>query len=191
MRVTVSCAISMASSRPTMFQAPAPGPFQGTYGGGFTGDGTIIGNYFDDNDLSHGFLMNKHGVFTTYDCSARGYGPRPGHLTRLESSPSGAITGWYVDEDNVNHGFVRGKHGAFVEFDVPGAGTGPGPGSERLQHCSEWGRDRIFLGPGQCRSRLRATSAWACDGLAPIFRRVTTGRPMLLRHSLPESPTKD
>ena len=45
MRVTVSCAISMASSRPSMFQAPAPGRSKVHLEGVLLGSGTIMGNY--------------------------------------------------------------------------------------------------------------------------------------------------
>ena len=83
-------------------------------------------NYFDADNLSHGFLMDKNGAFTTFD--APDAGNVPGSLQGTYPfgiNTNGAITGWYVDEANVNHGFVRDKHGAIVEFDVPGAGTGP------------------------------------------------------------------
>ena len=42
----------------TTFDVPGSGTgaFQGTYGGGFTPNGTIMGNYFDPDNLSHGFL---------------------------------------------------------------------------------------------------------------------------------------
>jgi hypothetical protein len=88
-----------------------------------------MGNYLDADNLSHGFLMDRNGAFTTFD--APHAGNVPGSLQGTYPfgiNPNGAITGWYVDVENVNHGFVRDKHGALIEFDVPGAGTGPGQG---------------------------------------------------------------
>ena len=88
-----------------------------------------MGNYIDADNLSHGFLLDRNGVITTFDSPHAGN--VPGSLQGTYPfgiNASGAITGWYVDEANVNHGFVRDKHGAIVEFDVPGAGTGPGQG---------------------------------------------------------------
>jgi hypothetical protein len=50
------------------FDAPDTGtPFQGTFGGGLAANGTIMGNYFDAENLSHGFLRDRNGVFTTFD----------------------------------------------------------------------------------------------------------------------------
>src|SRR4029453_11965256 len=69
-------------------------------------------------------LLNRNGVFTTFDSPSAGTGPLQGTFP-FGINTSGAITGWYTDEAYVNHGFVRDKHGAIVEFDVPGAGTGP------------------------------------------------------------------
>ena len=88
-----------------------------------------MGNYFDADNLSHGFLMDKKGVFTTFDTPHAGNVPGSFQGTfPFGINTNGAITGWYTDDANVNHGFVRGKHGDLVEFDVPGAGTGAGQG---------------------------------------------------------------
>ena len=124
MRATVSCGIRMVSSPPIDVPGSGTGPGQGTFGGGFTPNGTIMGNYVDADNLSHGFLMDKNGAFTTFDTPGAGTGPFQGTYP-FGINANGAITGWYVDATDVNHGFVRDKHGAIVEFDVPGAGTGP------------------------------------------------------------------
>jgi len=88
-----------------------------------------MGNYFDADDLSHGFLLDRNGVFTTFDAPDAGSVPGSFEGTYpFGINTKGATTGWYIDAADVNHGFVRDKHGAFVEFDVPGAGTGPGQG---------------------------------------------------------------
>ena len=52
----------------------------------------------DDNDLSHGFLMNKQGVFTTFDTPSAGTGPGQGTYP-WGVNTKGEITGCYVDED--------------------------------------------------------------------------------------------
>jgi len=115
----------------TTFDVPGSGTdaFEGTYGGGFTPNGTIMGNYFSPDTLSHGFLRNTDGTFVTFDAPDAGTVPGSFEGTYpFGINPNGAITGWYVDDADANHGFVRDKHGAIVEFDVPGAGTGPGQG---------------------------------------------------------------
>jgi hypothetical protein len=80
------------------------------------------------DSLSHGFLLDKNSVFTTFDAPSAGTGPGQGTFP-FGINSNGAITGWYIDGADVNHGFVRDRVGAFVEFDVPGAGTGPGQGA--------------------------------------------------------------
>jgi hypothetical protein len=106
-----------------------PGASLGTFGGGFTPNGTIMGNYFSQDTLSHGFLRDNNGAFLSFD--APGAGTNPGTFEGTYPfgiNPSGAITGWYIDGDDMNHGFIRDENGAFTTFDVPGAGTGPGQG---------------------------------------------------------------
>lgn len=87
-----------------------------------------MGNYVEDNDLSHGFLRNKHGVFTTFDAPSAGTGPGQGTYP-WGVNTKGEITGFYIDGTDVTHSFVRDKHGAIVEFDVPGAADMGGWGS--------------------------------------------------------------
>ena len=41
-----------------------------------------MGNYFDANNLSHGFLMDKKGVFTTFDT------PHAGNVPGSSKGPS-------------------------------------------------------------------------------------------------------
>ena len=89
---------------------------------GFTPNGTIMGVYIDADDVSHGFLLDKNGAFTTFDAPDAGNVQAPSKGTYPWGiNTNGEITGYYVDGTNVNHGFVRDKHGAIVEFDVPGA----------------------------------------------------------------------
>ena len=87
-----------------------------------------MGNYYDADSLSHGFLLDKNGV-TTVDAPSAGTGPGQGTFP-FGISSNGALTGWYIDEADVLHGFVRDTQGDIVEFDVPGAGTGPGQGPQ-------------------------------------------------------------
>ena len=84
-----------------------------------------MGNYLDADNVSHGFLMDRNGAFTTFDA------PDAGHVPGVDDgtypfgiNANGAITGWYVDDSDANHGFVRDKHGDIDEFDIPGAGAG-------------------------------------------------------------------
>ncbi len=144
--------MSIAVSAQTIITFDAPGAgtgaFQGTFGGGLTPNGTIMGNYFDADNLSHGFLMDRNGAFTTIDAPDAGNVPGSFQGTYpFGINTNGAITGWYVDDANVNHGFVRDKHGALVEFDVPGAGTGPGQGPNVYSIAPNGAVTGFFLDP--------------------------------------------
>src|ERR1700720_4416022 len=127
--VALAISIPIPAQTITTFDAPGTGTgaFQGTFGGGLTPNGTIMGNYFDAGNLSHGFLRDRNGAFPTFDAPDAGNVPGSFQGTyAFGINTNGAITERYVDATNVNHGCVLDKHGAIVEFDFPGAGTGPG-----------------------------------------------------------------
>ena len=58
-----------------MFRAPAQPLFRVTLWRGPYSEGDIMGNYFDADNLSHGFLLDKNGVFTTFDAPDAGTVP--------------------------------------------------------------------------------------------------------------------
>ena len=60
----------------TTYDVPGAGtgPRQGTFGGGFTPNGSIMGDLVDADDVSHGFIMDKDGTFTTFDAPDAGTG---------------------------------------------------------------------------------------------------------------------
>ena len=78
--------------------------------------------------MSHGFLRDRNGGFTTFDVPGAGTGAGQGTFP-FAISPGGEITGFYVDGTDANHGFLRDKNGVITTFDVPGAGTDPFQGT--------------------------------------------------------------
>jgi hypothetical protein len=86
----------------TAYDVPGAGtgPGQGTLGGGFAANGAVMGNYYDADSLSHGFLLDKNGVFTTVDTPSAGTGPGQGPFP-LESVRMERSQGWYLDEADV------------------------------------------------------------------------------------------
>ena len=92
-----------------------------------------MGNYFDADNISHGFLRDRNGNFITFDAPDAGHVPDSVEGTYpFGINPQGAISGWYVDDSDVNHGFVRGTV-ANLQFDVPGAGDGGSSSSVLLR----------------------------------------------------------
>jgi hypothetical protein len=96
------------------------GPNQGTVTGekSINPNGEIDGWYFDQYDVSHGFVRAADGTFTTID------GPDAQSTTAGGINPAGVITGYYEDASNVLHGFLRARDGTFTTFEAPGAVVG-------------------------------------------------------------------
>ena len=116
----------------TVFDAPGAGtgPFpQGTFPWSpliINPNGAITGWYTDSALVSHGFLRDRNGGFTTFDVPGAEAGPG---TFPFAISVDGEITGYYDNGINANHGFLRDKKGVITTFDVPGAGTGLGQGT--------------------------------------------------------------
>jgi len=116
----------------TVFDAPGAGtgPFpEGTFPFSpliINPNGTITGWYTDSALVSHGFIRDRNGAFTTFDVPGAEVGPG---TFPFAISPGGEITGFYDNGINANHGFLRDKKGVITTFDVPGAGTGIGQGT--------------------------------------------------------------
>ena len=117
----------------TVFDAPGAGtgPFQGTFPFSpliINPNGAITGWATDSAFVSHGFLRDRNGAFTTFDAPGAGTGAGQGTFP-FAISVGGEITGFYVDATNATHGFLRDEEGVITTFDVPGSGTGPGQGT--------------------------------------------------------------
>jgi hypothetical protein len=118
----------------TVFDAPGAGagPFpEGTFPFSpliINPQGAITGWATDSALVSHGFLRDRNGAFTTFDVPGAGTGAGQGTFP-FAISNDGDITGFYVDATGANHGFLRDKKGVITTYDVPGAGTGPGQGT--------------------------------------------------------------
>src|SRR6266536_477518 len=132
--VALSISIPLSSQTITTFYAPGAGtgPGRGTYP--FNSphltnpNGAIAGYYTDSAFVSHGFLRDRNGGFTTFDAPGAGTGAGQGTCS-FAISPAGEITGYYFDGTNATHGFLRHQNGVITTFDVPGSGTGPFQGT--------------------------------------------------------------
>jgi len=105
------------------------GSGQGTYptalDAGVSPDGTIVGEYWDNNWIWHGYIREPNGNITEYDDPFAGSVANSGQGTlSFGISPSGEIWGPYIDASFVFHGYLRSPDGGFTEIDVPNAGTG-------------------------------------------------------------------
>src|SRR5438874_684561 len=131
--VALAISIPVSAQSITTFDAPGAGtgPFpEGTFPYSpliINPNGAITGWYTDSAQVSHGFLRDRNGAFTTFDApGAPGAGPG---TFPFAISPGGEITGFYDNGINANHGFLRDKKGVVTTYDVPGAGTGLGQGT--------------------------------------------------------------
>jgi hypothetical protein len=87
---------------------------------------TIVGNYFDSNFVSHGFLRNADGTFATFDAPGAGTIPSDSNGTfPTDINQFGTVAGYYNDANLVSHCFIRSGDGNIATFDVPGADINP------------------------------------------------------------------
>ena len=100
------------------FDAPgadtAAGSTNGTLANGINASGAITGIYYDVSSVSHAFLRDPAGNFTTVDFPGAD-GTEANSINDL-----GTITGIYYDV-NGSHGFVRDAQGNFTTFNVANA----------------------------------------------------------------------
>jgi hypothetical protein len=78
------------------------GPGQGTIVEDINADGVATGNYFDADDMSHGFVRNKDGTITEFD--APGDGPQG--TTPFSINRAGVVSGYMFDESDGAHGVI-------------------------------------------------------------------------------------
>src|SRR5271166_5270133 len=67
--------------------------------------GAATGEYFDSNNVMHGFSRSAWGTFATFSAKDGGTGAFQGTRPSTNNA-EGAVTGWYVDANNLNHGFL-------------------------------------------------------------------------------------
>jgi hypothetical protein len=119
-RFLAICAISAAFATLSMAWAQTyttvdfPGAIATTLNGGPNPEGTSVGSYTDTSFVTHGFVLTKKGVFTSFDA--------PGSTLTIPNfiSLQGVIVGEYSDSGSVSHGFVL-NGGTFTTLDFPGA----------------------------------------------------------------------
>jgi hypothetical protein len=90
----------------SVFNPPGTGN-AGSNPTGINDSGTIVGNYTDVNNATHGYLRDSNGLFTTVDePNAFQAANSPGtFITHINAK--GAVVGYYFDAQGARHGFVR------------------------------------------------------------------------------------
>ncbi len=85
----------------------------GTYPQGINARGQIVGYYFDNSGIQHGFLLSK-GVYTPLDDPEGVYGTTAAYGINSQSQ----IVGDYADSNGIVQGFVLSK-GIYITLDGP------------------------------------------------------------------------
>ena len=81
----------------------------------------VIGTFYDQNSLQHGFIRTPNGKFTTFDVAGAI------SIQPITINDNGTIAGSFYDANSVQHGFVRNHDGNIITFDPPGSvSTGVG-----------------------------------------------------------------
>jgi hypothetical protein len=90
----------------TIFNPPGTGT-AGSSATGINDSGTIVGNYADANNATHGYLRNPDGTFITIDDPNAAQGANSPGTFITQINARGAIVGYYFDPQGTRHGFVR------------------------------------------------------------------------------------
>lgn len=119
-RFLAICMIGAAFAAPPVVKAQTyrtfdyPGATLTALLGGPNPQGTSVGFYVDTAGVTHGFILDSHGVFTSLD-------PPGSTLTTPNFiTPQRVIVGAYNDAMNISHGFVL-DGGKYATIDFPGA----------------------------------------------------------------------
>lgn len=93
----------------TVLDVPGPGTQnnQGATTRRINSAGTIMGNYSDANNATHGYLRSPDGTFTTIDAPNAFQGANSPGTFITHINARGAIVGYYFDAQGTRHGFVR------------------------------------------------------------------------------------
>jgi hypothetical protein len=100
-RLTGSCAAP--DGRFTEFEAPGATGI-GTAAFSINVSGAVTGEFFDANNVMHGFFRSADGAFATFNAPDAGTGAFQGTRPSTNNA-EGTVAGWYVDENSLNHGF--------------------------------------------------------------------------------------
>jgi hypothetical protein len=84
--------------------------------------GRIAGNYTDAEIITHGYLRDEFGNFTSFDAPGAGTDAGRGTFVASLTAVGEIAAGYYTDEEAVGHGFIRSYSGKFTVFEVPGSG---------------------------------------------------------------------
>ena len=95
----------------------------GTQGASISPNGTISGQYSDNNGVFHGFVRFKDGTIRSFDAPGAGTNSGLGTFVTYTDgiNPAGAIAGGYADANGGFHALVRNQDGTIAEFDPPGS----------------------------------------------------------------------
>jgi uncharacterized membrane protein len=90
-----------------------PGAAFGTSPNSINAEGTIAGNYYDQNFVEYGFIRTAEGYFTTFVV------PGAADTQPVSINSAGVVAGNYLDANGGSHGFVRARNGSITKFDPP------------------------------------------------------------------------
>jgi probable HAF family extracellular repeat protein len=88
---------------------------------GINNQGQVVGTYNDASGVTHSFLRQSDGTFSTFDVPQAA----AGHTVATAVNNLGQIVGSYQDGAGKSHGFIRSADGStFTSFDSPDPAIG-------------------------------------------------------------------
>jgi hypothetical protein len=121
--VLVIAAFSLAHAQHTIIEFDPPGSTF-TTALGINSSGTIVGLYYDTQNVIHGFTRDSAGNFTIIDVPSAANGQYEG--TKASAiNDSGQVMGYFNPASSPTsvQGFIRDSSGGFTIVSVPGAGA--------------------------------------------------------------------
>jgi hypothetical protein len=115
----------------TVINVPGAGTAanEGTLGESINASGVIAGNYWDTNDVTHGYVRAANGTITTFNAPEAGTSALQGTGGCYGINAAGDIAANYIDANFTFHGLLRAVSGKLYAFSAPGAGTGADQGT--------------------------------------------------------------
>jgi hypothetical protein len=121
--VLVIAGFSLAHAQHTIVEFDPPGSTF-TLALGINSSGTIVGLYYDTQNVIHGFTRDSAGNFTIIDVPSAANGPYEG-TQATAINDSGQVMGYFNPASSPTsvQGFIRDSSGGFTIVSVPGTGA--------------------------------------------------------------------
>ena len=151
----------------TTFDAPGAGTgaLQGTFtlftfvaGDAINSKGEIAESFIDANNVFHGFVRDRNGVFTTFEAPGESDTDFLPGTSAVAINSAGDITGDFSVATDRFHCYLRDHNGKFTTFGAPGANLGTFAAAvNSARDIAGWYFSGVFVGHAFVRDHAHGT----------------------------------